>query len=214
MLVREIMTTSVVTAERRTRVRDALALLHDHHITALPVVSSAGRLCGVVAEIDLIRGRVLPDPRAHLRPIAPANDQPPAYVEDVMTSVAVAVRDSTQVSVAVDIMAERALKSLPVLDGDDVLVGVISRSDVAGALARDDDILDRELSALLSKLGHPDWRVVVADGSVIVTGPATAKDQALAESAAATIAGVNRVRVDQERSDQPEPSTHRGVTSP
>jgi CBS domain-containing protein len=208
MLVREIMTTSVVTAQRRTRVRDALALLHDHHITALPVVTSAGRLCGVVAEIDLIRNRVLPDPRAHLRPAPPRADQPPAYVEDVMTPVAVAVRDSAEVSVAVAIMAERGLKSLPVLDADDLLVGVISRSDVAGALARDDDVLDKELTTLLTKLGHPGWRVVVADGSVTITGPSTTKDRTLAETTAATVAGINRVRV-----DQPEPSTHRGVTS-
>lgn len=208
MLVREIMTSSPVTAQRETPVREALGLLRDHHITALPVVSSAGRLCGVVAEIDLIRNRVLPDPRAHLRPAPPVTDQPPAYVENVMSPVAVAVRDTAEVSVAVDIMAERGLKSLPVLDADDLLVGVISRSDVAGALARDDDTLDKELTTLLANLGHPDWRVVVADGSVTITGPATLKDCALAESAAATVAGINRVRV-----TQPEPSTHRGVTS-
>ncbi|MFE6508795.1 CBS domain-containing protein [Nocardioides sp. NPDC057764] len=208
MLVREIMTSSPVTARRETPAREALGLLRDHHITALPVVTSAGRLCGVVAEIDLIRDRVLPDPRAHLRPAPPVTDEPPAYVEDVMSPVAVAVRDSAEVSVAVDIMAERGLKSLPVLDAEDLLVGVISRSDVADALARDDDTLDKELTTLLANLGHRDWRVVVANGSVTITGPATAKDRALAESAAATVAGVNRVRV-----AQSVPSNHRGVTS-
>ncbi|MFE6650133.1 HPP family protein, partial [Nocardioides sp. NPDC057772] len=96
MLVREIMTSSPVTARRETPVREALGLLRDHHITALPVVSSAGRLCGVVAEIDLIRNRVLPDPRAHLRPAPPVTDRPPAYVEDVMSPVAVAVRDTAE----------------------------------------------------------------------------------------------------------------------
>lgn len=195
MLVREIMTTSPVTARRRTPVRKALTLLRDHHITAMPVVTSANRLCGVVAEIDLIRGRVLPDPRAHVLPPKPVTDRPPAYVEDVMTPVTVAVRASAEVSVAVDIMAQRGLKSLPVLDDDDVLVGVISRSDVAAALARDDDTLDRELTELVSKLGHPDWLVAVADGSVVITGPATSKERALAETAAATVAGVTRVRI-------------------
>lgn len=197
MLVREIMTTSPVTARRRTPVKRALALLRDHHITAMPVVTSADRLCGVVAEIDLIRDRVLPDPRAHVLPTEPVTDQPPAYVEQVMSTVTVAVRESAEVSVAVDIMAERGLKSLPVLDDDDVLVGVISRSDVASALARDDDALDRELTALIAKLGHPDWLVAVANGSVVISGPRTPKDRALAESAAATVAGVTRVRINQ-----------------
>lgn len=143
MLVREIMTPSPVTARRETPVREALALLRDHDITALPVVTSTGRVCGVVAEIDLIRDRVPQDPRAHMLPTAPVTDRPAAYVEDVMNPVTIAVRASAEVAVAVDIMADRALKSLPVLDDDDVLVGVISRSDVARALARNDDTMIR-----------------------------------------------------------------------
>ncbi len=204
MLVREIMTSSPVTARRDTPVREALALLRDHHITAMPVVTSTGRVCGVVAEIDLIRDRVLPDPRAHVLAPEPVTDLPPAYVEGVMSPVTVAVREGAEVSVAVDIMAERALKSLPVLDDDDVLVGVISRSDVAAALARDDDTLDQELTALITKLGHPDWLVVVADGSVVISGPSTPKDRALAESAAATVTGVTRVRIHQPDALSPE----------
>jgi CBS domain-containing protein len=209
MLVREIMTTSPVTARRHTPVKRALTLLRDHHITAMPVVTSAGRLCGIVAEIDLIRDRVPPDPRAHILPPEPVTDRPAAYVEDVMSPVTVAVREGAEVSVAVDIMAERSLKSLPVLDDDDVLVGVISRSDVASALARDDDTVGRELKALISELGHPDWLVAVANGSVVISGPRTPKDRALAESAAATIAGVTRVRI-----NQPETPETRGVSSP
>lgn len=197
MLVREIMTTSPVTVRRRTPVKVALAQLRDHHITAMPVVTSVGRVCGVVAEIDLIRDRVLPDPRAHVLPPAEEPDQPPAHVEDVMSSVTVAVRENAEVSVVVDTMAERSLKSLPVLDDDDLLVGVVSRSDVARALARDDEAVEKELSALVSELGHPDWLVVVANGSVVMTGPTTPKDRALAEAAAATVAGVTRVRINQ-----------------
>lgn len=195
MLVREIMTTSPVTVRRRTPVKVALAQLRDHRITAMPVVTSAGRVCGIVAEIDLIRARVLPDPRAHVRAGASETDQPPAHVEDVMSSVTVAVRDNAEVSVVVDTMAERSLKSLPVLDDDDLLVGVISRSDVARALARDDEALEQELSELVSELGHPDWLVVVANGCAAMTGPATPKERALAETAAATVAGVTRVRI-------------------
>lgn len=195
MLVRDIMTLSPVTARRDTPVREALVLLRDHHVTALPVVTSAKRVCGVVAEIDLIRDRILQDPRAHMLPPAPATDRPAAYVEDVMSPVTIAVRDSTEVSVAVEIMAERGLKSLPVLDDDDALVGVVSRSDIVAALARDDNTLDQELTTLLIKLGHPDWLVTVSDGTVVISGPATQKDHALAEAAAATVAGVARVQI-------------------
>jgi CBS-domain-containing membrane protein len=199
MLVREIMTQSPVTVRRGTPVKEALAQLRDHHITALPVVTSAGRVCGVVAEIDLIRDRVLQDPRAHVLPPAPVTDRPATYVRDVMNPVTIAVRASAEVAVAVDIMADRLLKSLPVLDDDDVLVGVISRSDVASALARDDDTMIRDLRALVTELGHPDWVVDVADGGAVIFGPATPKERALAESAAATVPGVTRIRTDSQQ---------------
>lgn len=199
MLVREIMTPSPVTVRRDTPVREALALLRDHHITALPVVTSAGRVCGVVAEIDLIRDRVLPDPRAHVLPPAPVTDQPAAYVQDVMNPVTVAVRASAEVAVAVDIMADRALKSLPVLDEEYVLVVVISRSDVARAMARDDSTMTQDLTELIGELGHPDWVVDVADGSAVIVGPVTPEERALAETAAATVPGVTRIRTDSQQ---------------
>ncbi|HEY9395871.1 MAG TPA: hypothetical protein VIP58_17090, partial [Nocardioides sp.] len=52
----------------------------------------------------------------------------------------------------------------------------------------------RDLTALVSELGHPDWVVDVADGGAVILGPATPKERALAESAAATVPGVTRIR--------------------
>ena len=53
MLVRDIMTTDVVTVGPRTTVREAAHLLVGHRFTALPVIGPDDDLVGVVTESDL-----------------------------------------------------------------------------------------------------------------------------------------------------------------
>ena len=171
MLVREVMTANPVTVRRDTPVKEALRVLADHQISALPVVSSADRLCGMVSEVDLIRDRVPADPRAHELPVEQAPTEPAAYVEDVMNPVSVAVRDDAEAATAVALLAEMSLKSLPVLDDGERLVGVVSRSDVVRVLARADSVIARQVMARMADLGHRDWLVEVADGMVEVIGP-------------------------------------------
>ena len=43
MLVRDVMTTEVVTVRPEARVKEAIQLLDDHQITAMPVVDADGR---------------------------------------------------------------------------------------------------------------------------------------------------------------------------
>jgi CBS domain-containing protein len=53
VLVREIMTTSLVTVSPETTVLDAMALMTHHHIRHLPVLEE-GKLDGVVSMADLV----------------------------------------------------------------------------------------------------------------------------------------------------------------
>ena len=68
MQAHAFMTRSVVTVHPDAQITTAARLLLGHDVTALPVVDRDGRLVGIVSRSDLIRGRVLADPRAHLRP--------------------------------------------------------------------------------------------------------------------------------------------------
>src|SRR5436309_9971898 len=55
-------------------------------------------------------------------------------------------------------------KSLPVVDDGHRLVGIVSRSDVVRALARDDALIAEDISRIFNDLDHPDWAVQVRDG--------------------------------------------------
>jgi CBS domain-containing protein len=115
--VRDVMTTEVVTAQETELVEDAaVGMLRGRH-SSLPVVDAAGRVLGVVSEADLLG--------------AAAGRRPgPLTVGRVMTAPAVTVPADATVATARALVLERGLRTLPVVDGDGRLVGVLGRSDL------------------------------------------------------------------------------------
>jgi predicted transcriptional regulator len=196
MLVRELMTKDPITVGVSTPIREAVALLDDLSITMLPVVSDDAVLCGVLSEADVIRDRVTPDSRAHIIPaVESGDDLLLTSVGELMNHRVIRVRHDTDVAAATELMTSTSVKSLPVVDDRDRLVGMLSRRDIVHALARTDDTIEGEVGDLFSRLGV-DWLVDVRDGRVCVTGPVDERERSLARSAASTVLGVVRVHVD------------------
>jgi CBS domain-containing protein len=189
MLVRELMTADPLTVSPTTPVKTALALLAEHGITSLPVLGSHGRLRGVVSEADLIHDRVRPDPRAHERPVGGADDVA-RLVAEVMTAHAITVHPDDDLADAVELLTSTVVKSVPVVEHDGRLVGMLSRSDVVRVLARADDDLARDVHALLVSVGLGDWFAEVNDGTVSLIGPDDSPDRTLAHLVAGTVPGV------------------------
>jgi CBS domain-containing protein len=195
MLVRELMTADPLTVSPTTPVKTALGLLAEHGITSLPVLGTHGRLCGVVSEADLIYDRVRPDQRAHERPVGGVQDIS-RLVAEVMTPHAVTVHPDDDLADAVELLTSTVVKSLPVLEHDGRLVGVISRSDVVRVLARADDALAGDVHALLVSVGLDDWFAQVDDGTVSLIGPDNSPDRTMAHLVAGTVPGVVAVTED------------------
>ena len=195
MLVRDLMTSDPETAMPETGVKEALTRLADLDITSLPVVDRWHRLLGIVSEADLIRDLVARDPRAQERPVEMRPLFAPHVVDEVYTRAAVSVRVEDDVATAVEMMTVTAAKSLPVVDDDGRLLGVLSRSDVVQALARADNVIAADIDSLLGDLGHRDWLVEVEEGAVRVSGPRDAAERSLAQVVAHTVPGVVDVEV-------------------
>lgn len=189
MLVFEVMTKDPVTVRPGTSIKEALALLAANHVTALPVATQHGKICGVVSEADLIRELLPRDPRAHEMP--PVDDrQRSAVVEDVMTAQPVTVHPDTDLAEAVELLTSSTLKTVPVVDRQGHLQGVLSRSDIVRLLARADAEIQREVDELLRSTGLKDWLVDVQDGAVQLLGPEDSDDTLVARLLAATVPGV------------------------
>lgn len=115
--VRDVMTVDVVAVGPADLVEEAaVRMLRGRH-SALPVVDGEHRLLGVVSEADLLAD-------------ATARRPGPVTVGRVMTSPAVTVPADTTVARARELLVEEGLRTLPVVDGDGRLVGVLGRSDL------------------------------------------------------------------------------------
>lgn len=191
MLVAEVMTTPAESIRPEATLEDAIAKLGRARISALPVVDSDQRVVGIVSEGDVLRHRLPADPRAHLRPVAPTSAAEPT-VDAIMTadpSCATLRQDCADVALT---LARRGWKSMPVVDDERRLLGVVSRSDFLRTLSQPDAVLSTAVQSAFAQAGHPEWRATVNDGHVSVN-PRVGNLADAALATAATVAGIRSV---------------------
>ncbi|RFS81240.1 CBS domain-containing protein [Actinomadura spongiicola] len=196
MLVREAMTSPVVTIPPSATVRQAIRVLHEHDVTALPVADESGIMVGIVSEMDLLQGVLERDPRAFVRPVATTRNPSPRLVAEVMTRDVEIARPNTDVAVLAETMMKRRIRSVPVLDGRDI-VGIVSRRDLIAVLARDDARIRDDVLAAIAEYGPEGahWDVSVRDGAVELRGSADRSARRVADVLARAVPGVTHVSV-------------------
>ena len=77
MQARDVMTSDVVTVGPDTSAKYAAEIMAGRGFAALPVVDDEQRLVGIIAEADVLRGRLPADPRLHMRRGDDVADRPP-----------------------------------------------------------------------------------------------------------------------------------------
>jgi CBS domain-containing protein len=166
------MTTQVVAIGPDSSAKSAGQLMADRGFAALPVVDGSRAVIGIVAEADVLRGRLQQDPRLHLRRDDAHGAIPPLLVSGVMTTAVRTVLAAADVAELAHAFLDEGLRSVPVLD-DERLVGIVSRRDALRALARSDDEIGREVRRLVdSYTGRTDaWSVTVTEGVVDLRRP-------------------------------------------
>ena len=140
----EIMTKDVVSALVGTSVRDVATLLLEKRISAIPVLAANLQLVGMVSEGDLI-GRSDADRVARrdwwltlLTDVQPQTETFAALaarpVEKVMRAPVLTIEARAPLHEIAEMLKVYDIKRLPVMRGDR-MVGIVSRSDLARAVA-------------------------------------------------------------------------------
>lgn len=179
--VSEVMTLLVVTADPGMPFKRIAELLSRHDVSALAVVDQDRRVVGMVSEADLLGA--LQAPGVGLA------------AADLMTTEVVTVDPDATLAEAARLMERNAVKRLPVVGEDGLLVGIVSRSDLLHPFTRTDGELHREVVERIAAgtLIVAPYRVdvAVADGIVRLDGRVTRTSQAtLAEQLAGGVGGV------------------------
>ncbi|HWD79696.1 MAG TPA: CBS domain-containing protein [Kribbella sp.] len=144
--VSDVMTRDVVTVTEETPYKDIVSVLATHHITAVPVVNGYGGIGGVVSETDLIRKEEFQGRRpTRLRGRTARTKAAGVCAGEVMSHPAITVPETATIPEAARLMAARGVTRLVVTtDDDEVLAGIVTRSDLLKAfLEPDDRILQR-----------------------------------------------------------------------
>jgi CBS domain-containing protein len=140
----EAMTGNVISVGANTPVREIAALLVQHRISAVPVVSAEGRVIGIVSQTDLgHRSETDTEKRRKwwLEMFADSNAKARDYIKthgsvanDIMTRFVVSVPKDAQLSEVAEILDTHRIRQVPVMEHGK-LVGMISRADLVRKLA-------------------------------------------------------------------------------
>jgi len=128
MVVRDYMSSPVVTVTPETPFQDALALLRQRKIRRVPVVDKAGSLVGIITERDLLHAA--PSPATSLSVWELNYLLWRLQVEGLMTRKVLTVQPDTPLQDAAQLMLEHKFGGLPVVDDHHQVVGVITETDI------------------------------------------------------------------------------------
>lgn len=221
--VSEVMSTDVVTVRSFAPFRRIAAVMLNRRIGAVPVVDSMGHAIGVISRTDLIA-----------KEAANAEGQPELWellsrrgrrtqargdattASRLMTTAVVTVTPDTAVGRAAYLMERHAVNHLPVVDDRNVVVGIVSRSDLLHAYLRDDGETRQDVLRSLEKsVPEPDLHKIevrVTEGVVTLSGTVERRSAARAVRCARVVRGVVDVVDELERHD--DEATRDGTFNP
>lgn len=144
MLIRDIMSSPVITVRPETSIQEIARIMRDHHISGVPVVTADAELVGIVTEVDLI-GQHAPLQAPHYISVLWAAiplrfDDYTRYKEQVrhmlainagqlMTEEPATLHPDDTLETAAGLMVKPGHSSIPVVE-DGHLVGIVTRTDL------------------------------------------------------------------------------------
>ena len=123
----QYMTRDVVTAEKSTSLLDAHKIMAVKRLRSLPILEN-GKVVGIVTKTDLFSA----DPSV----FTASNNQKhskrlqSAPIGYIMTSTPITIQANDNIDLAAQKMIENKIHSLPVLDENNTLVGIITDTDL------------------------------------------------------------------------------------
>ena len=137
----DIMSRDVISVVFGTGLQTAWDLLHDHRLAALPVVDRGNRVIGIITKADYIdhanltlQGGLAQRLSKFLTPIRHSHSIKPEVVGQIMHKHVHVATETQPIVELVKLMSDAGVHSMPVLDADRKLVGIVSQSDLVAAL--------------------------------------------------------------------------------
>jgi CBS domain-containing protein len=146
--VAEVMSRDPIVVRPETPLKEAIQILAERRISGLPVVDETDKLVGIVSETDLMWQETGVTPPAYImfldsviflkNPAQYERDLHKALgqtVGEVMSRDPVTISPERSLKEAAQLMHDRSVHRLPVIDADGRVIGILTRGDVVRAMA-------------------------------------------------------------------------------
>ncbi len=129
--ITKIMSADVIAATYEMKVSEIRKLMETHHIHHMPVMSGK-KLIGLVSAVDILRA-------SFSSALVGAGESDEVLdhtiaLEDVMTAEPVTIKSTDTIKHAAEILSTSNYNSLPVVNENDELVGIVTTKDLIGYL--------------------------------------------------------------------------------
>lgn len=142
MLVQDVMTKDIISVQKYESILHVADILSEKSISGLPVVDKGNRVIGIITQADILsvvgirKEHTLKDLLKHMLGEPLPEKKIGDIVADIMASPAVTIKPTSNIAEAAQILDEKRIRRLPVVDDKNVLIGLISRADILKAVIR------------------------------------------------------------------------------
>jgi len=125
--VKDIMTKDCIIIDNKSTILDAYNLLKDNQVSQLPVVSFAKKIVGLIDK-KIILNLMMED-------ITNAEDILLRKIDDIYLPELITVDPVSDIRRVSKVMIDFKLDALPVVDEEDILLGILSKTDIIKAIS-------------------------------------------------------------------------------
>ncbi|AFY81459.1 CBS domain-containing protein [Oscillatoria acuminata] len=149
--VAEIMTRDPIVVTSQTSLDEAIQIMAERRFSGLPVVDAAGKLIGIISQGDLMwrESGVTPPPYIMVLDSVIYLENPAKYQRDlhkalgqtvgeVMSTNPQTIRPEKSLREAAELMHEKGVHRLPVIDSEGKPIGILTRGDIVRAMATEE----------------------------------------------------------------------------
>ncbi|MDD4321730.1 MAG: CBS and ACT domain-containing protein [Acidaminococcaceae bacterium] len=128
MIIRELMTSDVLTIGEEKSMLEARELMLSNNYRRIPVVDDIKRIRGIITDGDI--GRSEPSDASTLSKYEASYLLSKLKVRDVMTKAVITVRETDGIEIAAYQLYKNKIGALPVVNDENKLCGIITDSDI------------------------------------------------------------------------------------
>ena len=126
ILAKQIMTSPVVTLAPTADLSEAWAMVKHKRFRHIPIISMKGKLVGLLSDRDLLRKTIdfMNSSETSL------SQTPHIPIQEIMVTNVLSASPETEIRAIARILFEERIGSMPIVDENETLVGVLTRSDI------------------------------------------------------------------------------------